>query len=142
MTSGEYGYLKAESESLPDSELLYTSGWKEILEAPDAADYQLMLAGLTEMTQRAMLDTGVDHASGQRAVLVAWQKAIELIAGIAVDPDDELTEAEMVETALRTLEMNLTAGGMGWDEEGLVFTIASLITGEEATIDLRDFLKS
>lgn len=62
------------------------------------------------------------------------------MADVAIDPEDmqEMTPAEIVETALITLQTNIET--MGWDTEGLVFTVPNMFTGEEATIDVRELI--
>jgi len=131
--------------SSPESEpslahLRYPRGWQEILEAPDAVDYQMWMDELITLTsaQLAELREPPGWAASAEATRHRWQRAIEQIAEVAIDPDDkvEMTEAEIVETALITLQANIE--GIGWDEEGLAFTIPNLVTGEEAIIDLRE----
>jgi hypothetical protein len=120
--------------------LRYPEGWREILEAPDATDYQTWMDGLADMTQQACggLTEVPDWTEDTEEVRYRWQRAIELVADAAIDPEDlpDLSEAEVIETALLTLQANIE--GMGWDEEGLVFTVPNMFTGEEATIDLRE----
>ncbi|HJQ08974.1 MAG TPA: hypothetical protein VJ836_05840 [Candidatus Saccharimonadales bacterium] len=122
-------------------QLRYPEGWREILEAPDAADYQLWIGQLIGTTYRAFHSRGevpawAEDLEGE--MLHRWQQAIELVADAAIDPEDigSMSQAEVVETALLTLQANLD--GIGWDEEGLAFTVPNMFTGEEATIDLRN----
>lgn len=72
--------------------------------------------------------------------MTSWLQAIEQVADIAIDPEEleSMSQAQTVETALVTLQMNLDA--MGWDSEGVTFTVANLFTGEEATIDIKELL--
>jgi hypothetical protein len=126
-------------ESSPS--LRYPEGWHEILEAPDAADYQMWLGQLMGLTYRICQERGEVPLWAEDAgdeMLNRWQHAIELVADAAIDPEDMsgMSQAEIVETALLTLQANLES--MGWDEEGLAFTVPNLFSGEEASIDLRD----
>jgi hypothetical protein len=120
-------------------DLRYPQGWQEILGAPDAIDYQIWLDDLVGLTQSAFgqTDSHPEWAADSEGVKRQWQRAVELIAEAAIEPGDidELTEAQLVETALITLKENI--GAMGWDEEGLAFTIPNIFTGEEVLIDLR-----
>jgi hypothetical protein len=87
-------------ESAP--ELRYTEGWREILEAPDAVEYQMWLESLTDLTQSRLRETDVEM--GKPEIDRLWRQALEQVAGVAIDPDDveSMTEAEIVETAMLT----------------------------------------
>ncbi len=140
-----YMYTIFVMESFPQSPesrrtLRYPEGWREILEAPDASDYQAWMQGLSDMTQQAcrgLVETP-GWAEDTDEVRYRWQRAIELVADAAIDPEDlpNLSESEVVETALLTLQANIE--GIGWDEEGLVFTVPNMFTEGEARIDLRE----
>ncbi len=73
---------------------------------------------------------------GGEEILFRWQQAIELVADATIDPEDDLSEAERIETALLTFQANVES--IGWDDEGLAFTVPNLFTGEEASIDLHE----
>jgi hypothetical protein len=117
--------------------LRYPEGWREIMEAPDALDYQTWMRDLTDLTQQRLREIGATDAEDERAIITLWQQAIELVADAAIDPEDlgGMSQAEIVETGLLTLQANLE--GIGWDEEGLAFTVPNMFTGEEASVDLR-----
>ncbi len=132
---------EAAKEQAPQSRLRYPEGWQEVLEAPDAVDYQFWLGELMGITLRRCHELGnvPDWAQDAGdALRTRWQRAIEQVADIAIDPEDlaTMTQAEIVETALVTFKTNLDS--LGWDEEGLAFTIPNMFTGEEARIDLRE----
>ena len=118
--------------------LQYAEGWKEILEAPDTLDYQTWLRDLTDLSQEALLEHEVEWAHDKAAIAAVWQVALEQVADVAIDPEEigDLTPSEVVETALLTLQANLD--GMGWEEEGVIFIVPNIFTGEEARIDLRE----
>lgn len=103
-------------------------------------DYQSWMIDLTNLTQRRVRETraGVEWAKDRTAITTRWQQAVELIAGIVIDPEELSTmrQADIVETALVTLRTNIIEG-IGWDNEGLAFTVPNMFTGEEASIDLR-----
>lgn len=117
------------------SGLRYPQGWHELFEAPDAADYGLWLSGLSDLTRRRLSEAG-DLSMGGEEILFRWQQAIELVADTTIDPEDDLSEAERIETALLTFQANVES--IGWDDEGLAFAVPNMLTGEEASIDLRE----
>lgn len=119
------------------SDILYPDGWKELLEAPDAIDYQLWLHDLIGLTQRQIPELALDDITTLRA----WLKALEQVADVAIDPEEmeNMTQAEIAETTLITLQTNIES--IGWDEEGVVFTVPNMFTEEEATINLRELLR-
>jgi len=129
--------------SSPESEipLHYPAGWAELMSATDeaATSYQEWLAGLTELTQTRLAEVGIKE-DGQ-TVFGRWQRIIEQVAGIAIDPEEMsgMTEAAIVETALLTLQANIIDGD-GWEIEGLVVAVANLLTGEATVFDLRERL--
>lgn len=137
MNDNEPSYTSPETE-IP--RLRFEEGWREILEAPDALDYQTWLNDLVDLSLQRIDEENADQTYDQEAVLTAWLKALEQVADIAIDPDDMagMTQAEIAETALITLQTNIES--LGWDSEGLIFTVPNLFTGEEATIDLRELL--
>jgi hypothetical protein len=95
------------------------------------------MAQLTALTQQRLRETDASESEDESITLQRWQRAVELVADATIDPEDlsTMTQAEIVETALLTLQANLES--MGWDEEGLAFTVPNIFTGEEASIDLR-----
>ena len=119
------------------SHLRFEEGWQEILEAPDALDYQTWISDLVDFSSQQI---NKEFICSKEVVLTAWLKALELVADVAIDPEEasEMSEAEMVETALITLQTNIAS--IGWDHEGLAFTVPNMFTGEEATIDIRDLI--
>lgn len=97
-------------ESAP--QLRYPEGWREILEAPDAENYQLWLRQLMGTTYRVCQERGEVPAWAEDTddeMLHRWQQAIELVADAAITPEDigSMSQAEVVETALLTLQANL-----------------------------------
>lgn len=135
MSESEPKYPSPESQM---SKLRFAEGWREILEAPDAFDYQKWLSGFTDLTSERI---GEDRANSNE-ILAAWLEALEQVADITIDPEEmeAMTQAQIVETALVTLQTNLEA--IGWDDEGIAFTVPNMFTGEEASIDLRGLLDS
>lgn len=130
------------SPELPEGSLslLYPEGWDEILSAPDALDYQMWLEDLSSTTREALhgaaeVPSWVEDAEQLR---LRWQGALELIADAAIDPEDkaDMSQPEIVETALLTLQANLES--LDWEEEGLRFIIPNIFTSEPVIIDLRD----
>ncbi len=123
-------------ESFP--ELRYPEGWQEIFEAPDATDYQMWIRGLTTGTQERLLGSEIEWANSTESITTQWQRAIELVADIVIDPEEipEMSQAEIIETALITMQANVE--GIGWNDEYLAFTVPNMFSGEEATIDLRE----
>lgn len=121
-----------------DPQLRFAKGWQEILEASDAVDYQMWLSDLTDLSLGRMSEEGSTQTQSKEAVLALWLRALEQVADVVIDPEEmgEMSQAEIIETALITLQANLES--IGWDEEGLVFTVPNMFTGEEATIDLRE----
>lgn len=117
--------------------LRFDDGWKEILEAPDAVDYQQWLEDLADLTLERLSEAEITKS----AVAKAWQVAIEQVADVVIDPEDllEMTQSDILETALITLKLNLES--IGWDEDGIIFTVPNMFTGEEATIDLRNLVR-
>jgi hypothetical protein len=93
-------------------------------------------------TRLEVLASPPSWAKDTEVVLNRWQVAIELIADAAIDIEDdqELTEAERIETALLTLQANIER--IGWSEDGLAITVPNLLTGEEAEIDIRNLPSS
>jgi DNA-binding transcriptional MocR family regulator len=73
-------------ESAP--QFRYPEGWCEILSAPDALDYQTWMSDLTDMTQRRLRETGSACAEDGATITARWQQAIELVADVAIDPED------------------------------------------------------
>lgn len=120
-----------------DPSLRFEEGWREILEAPDAIDYQTWLSDLTDLSRERL-----DKIVTEETALLAWLRALEQVADIVIDPAQmtEMTQAEIVETALITLKFNLDH--MGWDDEGLIFTVPNMFTEQEATIDLWDLINN
>lgn len=132
---------KYTSPEVETPQFRFAEGWHEILEAPDAIDYQTWLNDLTELSQQQINEVGTSEKINEKTLLVAWLKALEQVADIVIDPEEmeRMTQAEIVETALLTLQTNLEV--MGWDTEGLVFTVPNMLTGEEATIDVRELVE-
>ena len=118
--------------------LQYPAGWQEIMTAPDAAEWRTWIESLAGLTQQRCAESGTppEWAGDAEAVTSRWQRAIELVADASIDPADELTEAQRIETALQILNANLD--GIGWEKEGLAFGVVHIITLEEAMIDLRE----
>lgn|GEM_PF-6675404 len=120
--------------------LRYPEGWRDILTAPDAFDYQTYMRNLSDLTQQACRDLAAtpDWSEDVEEIRYRWQQVVEMVAGMSISPDDlqKLAEADIVEAGLITLEANIAA--MGWDEEGLAFTVGNMFTGEESVIDLRE----
>lgn len=128
-------------EETKQEQLHYVEGWQEILEAPDAVDYQRWLDDLMDITLRRYQALGETPEWAQdtgNALRLRWQQAIEQVADIAIDPKEspDMSQADIVETALITLKENIDS--IGWHEEGLAFTVPNMFTGETATIDLRE----
>lgn len=137
MNENEPKYTSSESQRIT---LRFEEGWREILEAPDALDYQTWINDLVDFSSRQINENHTEQTYGQEAVLTAWLRALEQVADVAIDPEDiqEMSQADIVETALITLQTNIEA--MGWDTEGLVFTVPNMFSGEEATIDIRELI--
>lgn len=127
------------------SRLRYAAGWSEILHAPDAVDYQMWLEQMSDFTQQQLREVNDPWAEDREEIHLRWQRAVELVAGMTMTPEDirESTEAAIVETALITLQENID--GVGWYDEGLVFEVPNMYAVDESEqssadiiIDLRD----
>lgn len=117
--------------------LQYPAGWHEILTAPDAVDYRLWFDRLVDVTQQECAEHSESPAWAVDRMLITsrWQRAIEIMASVAIVPDSGLTESEHVEVGLNVFKENFDA--MGWRERGLSFEAASIFSREEILIDLR-----
>lgn len=137
MNNNEPQYNSQESQR---PQLRFEEGWREILEAPDALDYQTWINDLIDLSSRKINKEHAKRPYGQEAILNAWLRALEQVADVAIDPEDvhDMSQADIVETALITLQTNIET--MGWDTEGLVFTVPNMFSGEEATIDIRELI--
>jgi hypothetical protein len=138
MNENEPQYNAPESQGAP--RLRFEEGWREILEAPDALDYQTWINDLADLTSQQINEEHTERTYNQGAIVAAWLRAVEQVADVAIDPEDikNMSQADIVETALITVQTNI--GAMGWDMEGLVFTVPNMFSGEEATIDLRELI--
>lgn len=131
--------MEKETYSEASVPLRYSEGWHELLIAPAAADYQQWMEELGARTQQGceQLENPPDWAQNPDEIRYRWQRAIEMIATATITPNDlsRLSQANVIETALLTLQANVEA--LGWNEDGLAFTIVDLLTGEDVVIDLR-----
>ncbi len=120
--------------------LRFEEGWREILQAPDALDYQTWLSDLSDLSLQRLTEDSDKKRFTKETILRAWLRALEQVADVAIDPEDleNMSQAEIVETTLITLRTNLDS--IGWDDEGVVFTIPNMFTEEEAMIDLRNLI--
>lgn len=127
------------SPEMPDNqeenseELMFSEGWKDILGSPDAADYQHQLHSLIELTQK-----NTEWSKDDVEVQKIWQVAVEKVAYLTIPEDDlkEMTQSEIVETALITLMTNLEE--LGWIEEGKSFEVPDLATGDPYFFDITE----
>jgi len=129
-------YHKVTSETwIKPVVLRYPEGWKEILEAPDATDYQMWLEELVKLSTEKIQKK---HQLEMEESLVhsLWQQAVEIVVDVAIMPEDKegLTEAETIETALLTVKENIES--IGWEEEGISFIVPNMETGEQMLITL------
>ena len=134
-----------EYESELSARLRYGEGWREILVADDAQEYQELVSELVDLTVGTLgsIRTEGSPTFSEKQVLQGWLEVLERVADIAIDPDDELTEAERVETALITFRENVVGrSGPGWDELGLSFSVPNLFGIDEIDdlIDIREIL--
>jgi hypothetical protein len=136
----DFATMRVEQKPLPESRLRlqYPDGWEEIATAPNAVDYRAWLSDLTALTSLSCQEAGniPDWATHPLGIANRWQRAVEIVADAAIDPEDDLTEAERIETALSIIEESV--GSVGWEEVGLTFVVHNLLTGDEARIDLRE----
>lgn len=124
-----------DSENKQFSELNFEGGWRDILEAPDAADYQHQFNELIELTQQ---NVDEDWARDPKEVQRRWQVLIEQIAFSAITEDDlrVMSPSEIVETALITLATHLEE--IGWIERGRSLEVVDLATGEPMYLDISE----
>lgn len=134
-------YEQSPSEApKPLFELQLEKGWKKILGAADDSIYKVWMAELVAQTQNRMrqVDANAAWAADPEEVLRRWQVAIELVADAAIDVQHQkkLTPVNIIKEALFAFKMNRSS--MGWDDEGLAFSVRNLSTREIDRIDLRD----
>lgn len=119
-------------------ELKYPAGWQDILHGSDASavEYQLWLNQLVTLTRDAcaVLDESPLWVSNEDAILNRWQRAIELVAEVAILPESYLDDSQRVETALLTVHANIES--IQWELEGIRFVVPNMRTGGAETIDL------
>ena len=110
--------------------LRYPAGWHEIETAVDAVDLQHQLAALCAASQRALPDVP--------DVPLRWKIVIEAVSSFVIPTDqlEEMTAAEILETALASLTETLDAGG--WDEQGASIVVIDVNRGESYLFDVRD----
>lgn len=122
-------------------DIKYPDGWREILEAPDTEDYRNWLDELSELTKSNISGENIWWENDE--IETRWQMAVEVVANAAITPDDlsELSQDQIVEAGLIALKTNIEEG-LGWEEEGLKFTVPDMFLSDspqEASVDLRDF---
>ena len=113
--------------------LQYAEGWQVLLESPDATDYHAWLDQLADMTRRKVPELS------EAEIRYRWMLAIEITSDAAL-PDvlkSGMSQDRLLETGLLTLRENVLS--MGWDEDGVAFTVPNLETGEPVKINLHSF---
>lgn len=110
--------------------LRYPEGWQEIETAVDAADLQHQLDELCTATSRRL--PGFASEARRR-----WRAVIEEVSSCAIPEGElaEMTQAEILETALTTVTETLA--GAGWHEDGISVAIPDINTGEAKLFDIR-----
>lgn len=123
-----------------DPDIKYPDGWREILEAPDTADYRNWLAEMSELTKNQIADQDIWWDDDE--IDTRWQMAIEVTANASI-PDEDLhglTQDQIIETGMVALQLNVESHG--WEEEGLQFVVPDMFfpdNPQQAHIDLREF---
>ena len=121
--------------------LLYPAGWKVFRQSSDYAEWRMYLEELVVTTQTYLDDLWVADSA---EVHYRWQRLAEAVGLCAITEADrkEMSEEEIIETALYTIQFTLES--MGWEEEGCSFYAPAVTpVGEEIAtlaelIDIRD----